>query len=430
MTLTKRKILSWIAAGLAAVLLTLVCVDYFVLKDPLFDRSGWHTTDAGAVQYRDYFGRCFTGWHILEGKKYYFDADGSRHTGWLETDQGRYHLAEDGRLQIGWLELDGKRYYADESGLIATGWLTLDDSRYYMDPDGALHTGWLELPEGKYLLDGEGKICTGWTEVDGLRYYLREDGTLNENWQDTGDGLYYVVDGKNHTGWLDVPEGRYYFDAEGKGCTGWVADKAGRFYLYDDGTFATGFVEIDGVERYFLPTGEYVVLCNPWNPVPEDYVMNLVSYGEFEIDASCYDGLLKLMEAAEQEGISLKINSAYRSYETQQSVQENRIRAHMAEGMTRAQATAYVSRTVAKPGTSEHQTGLGIDINGSAKGYAWLEENGWKYGFIMRYPDNKIKVTGIIYEPWHFRYLGESMAKDVYESGLCLEEYFEMLKEK
>ena len=60
--------------------------------------------------------------------------------------------------------------------------------------------------------------------------------------------------------------------------------------------------------------------------------------------------------------------------------------------------------------------------------YKWLAENSWKYGFILRYPDDKIKITGIIYEPWHFRYVGETLAKDIYESSLCLEEYLTMLK--
>ena len=89
---------------------------------------------------------------------------------------------------------------------------------------------------------------------------------------------------------------------------------------------------------------------------------------------------------------------------------------------------------VALPGTSEHQLGLALDLvdesyqnldegQENTKVQKWLMQNSWRYGFILRYPTDKSSVTGIIYEPWHYRYLGRDMARDVYESGLCLEEF-------
>ena len=91
---------------------------------------------------------------------------------------------------------------------------------------------------------------------------------------------------------------------------------------------------------------------------------------------------------------------------------------------------------VALPGTSEHQLGLALDLvdesyqnldegQENTKVQKWLMQNSWRYGFILRYPNDKSSVTGIIYEPWHYRYLGRDMARDVYESGLCLEEFLE-----
>ena len=425
----KLKVLVWcLSVVLVLCLAAAFCVEYFVLQNPLFDRGGWYTTEAGQVQYRDYYARPLTGWQTVDGKQYYFGEDGSRCSGWLDTEQGRFYLDEAGALQKGWLELEGKRYYTDEKGILQTGWLEQEQGKVYLDEDGALRTGWLELPEGKYLLDSEGHPRTGWIEEEGLRYFFREDGSLNESWQDSPEGLSYVVDGAPHTGWLEVPEGKFYFDAEGKAYTGWVTDETGRYYVYGDGTYATGFVEIDGIERYFTASGEYVLLCNRWNPVPEDFEMNLVELGKFKVDASCAEALQQMIDDAKEAGFTVKINNTYRSKALQQSMWKTRQEKYMGQGMTLAEADAYIGRSVAVPGTSEHQTGLAVDVSKNQKNYQWLAEHSWEYGFILRYPDDKIDITGIIYEPWHFRYVGREFAKEVYDSGLCLEEYLEALK--
>lgn len=417
----------------AALLLSLVagafCVEYFVLQTPVFDRSGWYTTQSGEVQYRDYYARPMTGWLKLDGQQYYFSEDGSMHIGWLESDGQRYYFQDNGAMHTGWLEKEGKRYFLKQDGMLYTGWLEADGKRCYLDTDGVLRTGWLELAEGTYLLDEEGAPITGWVIREGKRCYLAENGVLDERWQDTEQGLTYVENGEKHIGWLDVPQGKFYFKEDGVAHTGWVTDETGRFYLYGDGTYATGFVEINGTERYFLPTGEYVILCNRWNPVPEDFEMNLVSIGKFKMDATCAGAMEEMMEAAKADGVTLKINNSYRSKNTQQSMWETRRIKYMGQGMTLSEADAYIGRSVAVPGTSEHQTGLAVDIKGSQKVYTWLAENSWKFGFILRYPDNKIKITGILFEPWHFRYVGKTMAKDVFDSGLCLEEYMEALKQ-
>ena len=105
-----------------------------------------------------------------------------------------------------------------------------------------------------------------------------------------------------------------------------------------------------------------------------------------------------------------------------------------ASGVPEDRVEAEAARWVAKPGTSEHQTGLALDI--VAAGYQildeeqedtaeqkWLMENSWKYGFILRYPSEKSDITGIGYEPWHYRYVGKAAAADIYRTGVCLEEY-------
>ena len=127
-----------------------------------------------------------------------------------------------------------------------------------------------------------------------------------------------------------------------------------------------------------------------------------------------------MVAAAKKDGISLWIISGYRSYETQKAVYNNYV-----ANNGQADADTYSAR----PGHSEHQTGLAFDINeisysfGDTPAGKWVAENAAQYGFIVRYPQEKQHITGYIYEPWHLRYLGTEMAMAVYNSGLCLEEY-------
>lgn len=156
-----------------------------------------------------------------------------------------------------------------------------------------------------------------------------------------------------------------------------------------------------------------VVIANKTYSVPKDYGSGLT--GE------CSSAFNKMQAAAKSEGITLTIISGFRSYDTQNRLYNNYV---AKDG--KAKADTYSAR----PGTSEHQTGLAMDLNslytsfGDTKEGKWLADNCYKYGFIIRYPKGKESITGYIYEPWHVRYLGTDLATKVYNSGLCLEEYY------
>ena len=102
----------------------------------------------------------------------------------------------------------------------------------------------------------------------------------------------------------------------------------------------------------------------------------------------------------------------------------------MASGMTYEEAYGVTVQRLALVGASEHHLGLAVDLDGSSAMEAWMAEHCWDYGFIVRYPDGKTDVTGIIYEPWHFRYVGLELAQELKELGLCMEEYMAMLTEQ
>lgn len=183
----------------------------------------------------------------------------------------------------------------------------------------------------------------------------------------------------------------------------------------------------------------YLKLVNAKNPmteadVPEVETETLDSEG-YQVDARIMQDLEDMFEAAWEDGRSPMICSAFRSWDTQVSLHQNKINRLMnEEGLDEESAAVKAATVVAKPGTSEHQVGLALDIVSSeytnldeaqmeTEDQKWLMENSWKYGFILRYPLDKSDITGVIFEPWHYRYVGKKAAKEITEQNLTLEEY-------
>lgn len=155
-----------------------------------------------------------------------------------------------------------------------------------------------------------------------------------------------------------------------------------------------------------------ILIANKTFALPADYNPG--------VDEEAGNALEGMIAAAREEGIALWVVSGFRSYNTQAAIYAN---------YTARDGAAAADRYSARPGHSEHQTGLAFDLNsleqtfGATPEGQWLAANCHKYGFIIRYPEEKEDITGYMYEPWHVRYLGEETAQKVYESGLCLEEY-------
>ena len=183
-----------------------------------------------------------------------------------------------------------------------------------------------------------------------------------------------------------------------------------------------------------------LLLVNPWTPLPEDFLPGelVPVQNDQAVDARAYPDLQDMLGDMSQAGLSPLICSSYRSQERQQELYDNKVQRVMDEGVSLEAAQAEAARWVARPGTSEHQTGLAVDIvslsnqmldetQESTPEFQWLAENAWKYGFILRYPNDKTEKTGIAYEPWHFRFVGKEAAEEMHDLGLCLEEYLESL---
>jgi len=193
---------------------------------------------------------------------------------------------------------------------------------------------------------------------------------------------------------------------------------------------AVGRVVIDGAARFFDSRGNHVWLVNPWNYVPEDYTVKLVWVEGYRIAAQCADALKEMMADCRAAGIHCGMSSAYRTHEYQTSLWSEQVERYVARGYSRAYAEDLTSKSIAIPGTSEHQLGLAVDLTREDNTYEWLMAHSWEYGFIMRYLYGETDWTGIYYEPWHYRYVGKELAKELYELGICLEEYMCLLTEQ
>lgn len=175
-----------------------------------------------------------------------------------------------------------------------------------------------------------------------------------------------------------------------------------------------------------------LMIVNKYYSLPKDYSSELVTmdknysnYNSSQLNAVAYEAFKKLVDDALESGYHIRNNSAYRSYETQESLYNN---SKKNNGLT------YADKWSARAGHSEHQTGLALDVGvqtayavgkfESSREFTWMKENSYKYGFILRYPKGKEHITGYSYEPWHYRYVGVEAATYIYENDITFEEYY------
>ncbi len=191
---------------------------------------------------------------------------------------------------------------------------------------------------------------------------------------------------------------------------------------------------------------KYSILVNREHKVDSSFSpKNLITYKNTscKLEATCANALETMIKDCKAAGgETLVLYSGYRTYQTQYNKYYNKINYYIAQGKTKAEAQRLTDAYYAPPGASEHHTGLAADICtpstvnrygqlhesfGNTKEGKWLRDNSWKYGFILRYEKGKESITGYNYEPWHFRYVGKTLAKEIYNSKLTMEEYMSSL---
>lgn len=205
-------------------------------------------------------------------------------------------------------------------------------------------------------------------------------------------------------------------------------------------------IDISQWEQYIDPVDDapYLILVNKTHPLDKDYVpSDMIDVVNTRKDGRATQKMVRaaekaleafLLEAKEYGITNVSVTSAYRSYDYQEQLFNSYVNQHLSKFSSREECEKYVETFSARPGTSEHQTGLTCDMHNLPSAEVtfantpeakWLAENAHRFGFILRYPADKTEITGYSYEPWHFRFVGRKVATIIYENGWCLEEYYE-----
>lgn len=190
----------------------------------------------------------------------------------------------------------------------------------------------------------------------------------------------------------------------------------------------------DGNPVTVSPDGDNweLTLINLQYRLPEDYKPTLqaaVEGSSVQLDARVAPFYAEMYAAAKADGCTLTPYSGYRTYARQQENFDRKVAYYVSQGLSEAEATAQTQTRILPAGASEHNMGFAMDIVSasadfiSTKEFSWLSAHAHEYGFILRYPENKTEITGVMYEPWHWRFVGKEAAAEMQKSGQCLEEY-------
>ena len=248
--------------------------------------------------------------------------------------------------------------------------------------------------------------------------------------------------------WSDAGDGIITIDQSGTVTA--LSEGSTHFTLTGDNGVSTS-VEVIALRKPLPPDSDYpplydepLLIANAGNPLPSNYVPELVTIPKsypanrvgMQLTPETFDAFERMYaDAYTAVGRRCHVISAYRSYQKQQSLFDEDIARYRAMGYDRDTAIRLTAQATQYPGCSEHQLGLSIDIGELSNSFAytalgkWLTTHAHEYGFILRYPADKVEITGISHEAWHFRYVGIGHATYIYEHGLCLEEYVELQKQ-
>ena len=266
--------------------------------------------------------------------------------------------------------------------------------------------------------------------------YTQEEIDLIQKYNITDENIQYLVDNKITSDLaINIIKQKYYIDDYLKKYLAYYeknpdlsfAEIITRINTHLDDEFYTNTEKTDDtlgkfvlLNKHYYADGNY----KGQNLIDVDKQYNLYNTS-FKLSEECYEAFLKMYNDAKEQGYAFKINSAYRSYETQIKIYQ---------GWVNKDGVALADTYSARAGFSEHQTGYAFDVRdypftnddySKTKSFTWVSENAYKYGFIIRFPKDKEYITGYQYEPWHYRYCGTECATYIHDNDITLEEYYE-----
>ena len=399
--------------------------------------------------------------------KLYEAADGQMPSGGMQDTDGKIYVFNNyGCVVGGFYENDGKRYWINDNGTAVDTIQFYGGKTYFFRSDGSLYTGLVKYKGEMYIFTNglakegivnyvgyvyysqiNGKIVTGWKAVDGSTYYFKEDGTAAVGRVQIGDYYYcFGEDGKMVFGFQTVDGVMYYFDPQsGAMLTNTTVDG----HLIDENGVCT-LLPVNVIGRYTSPYGfitsaviEYPTSDEAWELIclNKQYKLNssidsivqlsYVAGSSEQMDTRAAYWYNNMYDAARSAGIYLTPVSGYRSYSSQLALFNEFVNDYISSGYSGYEAERRASARRMPAGSSEHNIGICMDIitaSSSANfqntaAYRWLSANAADYGFILRYPADKESITGVQFEPWHWRFVGVKNARAIRDSGKCLEEY-------
>ncbi len=209
-------------------------------------------------------------------------------------------------------------------------------------------------------------------------------------------------------------------------------------YEYENENVENSEEEIPEEQELVFDSSDWrLVLVNKQHPIPDDYSFSLgIIKDNMRCDKRIISDVIAMLQAAKEDGITLQIRSPYRTDDRQEYLFDRKIKMYMGQGYSYMEAYKTASQVVTVPGASEHQIGLALDITsdiymqldegfGDTEAGKWLAEHSCEYGFILRYPADKVYITSIEFEPWHFRYVGKEAATVIMRENICLEEFWD-----
>ena len=278
-----------------------------------------------------------------------------------------------------------------------------------------------KLLEHGYKEEKVKKLLDNFSEKD-YEYFLNHD--VNENYLKLVDEKYYLK--KNFYKYIEYMENNKKLD---------LSTVVRNINVHLENDFYGVEYKTDTSKDASMLVNKFYLLGSDYEPddlviIPQTYSWG--DKGSQKTRKATYDAFLEMWNAASSEhGYYLMVSSSYRSYSEQETVYNN---------YKKARGQKYADSIAARPGSSEHQTGLTLDIfsksNSNKNTFKdtevakWLKENSYRFGFILRYPEELVNVTGYNYESWHFRYVGKDIAKYIYENNISFEEYYAYFIEK
>ncbi|MCR5782041.1 MAG: D-alanyl-D-alanine carboxypeptidase family protein [Clostridia bacterium] len=399
---------------------------YYISEDGKLPPAGSYRSSDSRFFIFDSTGLTVEGYYEEENLRFLVDSNGKPMQD-IRTYKGETcFFMKDGSLYTGFVKQHGViRFFT--KGVTNEGLVSFKRKVYYSLANGTLFKGWKAVDKYTYYFTEDGSAATGMVKIGDYYYCFGEDGRMVFGFQTVGDEMYYFDQTSGHMVTNTQIDG-YIIGLDGR-----CSKKPVKILAPYQSTY--GYI-VSLVIEYPVDNEDWELVClnskfKIEEGVDQKIKLSTVAGSSEQMDSRAAYWYDKMYEAAKKDGILLTPVSGYRSYADQKRLFKEFVDEYRAAGKTGYESEKLASTRRMPEGSSEHNIGICMDIITASSSdnfektaaYRWLSANAADYGFILRYPYDKQDVTGVKFEPWHWRYVGVKNARAIKDSGKCLEEY-------